>query len=88
MHEYDTSHLNSSFDLDIKPIKVSDIIGQHTPLVATSNSSRSTGGLRLEDIDNSKNVIEYSGTIEDFFNEAMDEFSEYAKEIYKMDTTM
>lgn len=82
VHEYDTSHLNSSLSLDIKPIKVSDIIGQHTPIVPTANSARSTS-LRLEDIDNSKNVIESMETIEDFYNESFKEFSELAKRIYK-----
>lgn len=76
VREYDTSHLNSSLNLDITPIKVSDIIGQHTPIVSASNTASSTGLLRLEDIDNSKNVIEYSGTIDDFFNESFQGFSD------------
>lgn len=83
VREYDTSHLNTSLNLDITPIKVSEIIGQHTPIVSASTTANSTGLLRLEDIDNSKNVMEYSGTIEDFFNESLNEFSELAKRIYK-----
>lgn len=80
--EFDTSHLNTSLTTDIKPIKVSEIIGLHAPILKTSNSADSTG-LRLEDIDNSKNVIESSETIEDFYNESFKEFSNLAKRIYK-----
>lgn len=77
-----TSHLNTSLTTDIKPIKVSEIIGLHAPILKTSNSADSIG-LRLEDIDNSKNVIESSETIEDFYNESFKEFSNLAKIIYK-----